>query len=34
VISAVGYYWSFFFCSVLLVSSLVLVVLDQSSKRD
>jgi predicted MFS family arabinose efflux permease len=28
VISAVGYYWSFFICSVLLASSLVLVFLD------
>ena len=34
VISAVGYYWSFAFCSVLLASALVLVVLDQPSKRD
>jgi predicted MFS family arabinose efflux permease len=34
VISAVGYYWSFFICSVLLASSLVLVVLDQPSNRD
>jgi predicted MFS family arabinose efflux permease len=34
VISAVGFYWSFFICSVLLASSLVLVVLDQPSTRD
>jgi predicted MFS family arabinose efflux permease len=34
VISAVGFYWSFFICSALLASSLVLVVLDQPSTRD
>jgi predicted MFS family arabinose efflux permease len=34
VISALGYYWSFFICSALLASALVLVVLDQPSARD
>jgi len=34
VISAVGYYWSFFLCSALLASALLLVVLDQPSERD
>jgi len=34
VISAVGYYWSFFLCSALLASALVLVVLDQPPTRD
>ena len=33
VISALGFYWSFFICSALLASALVLVVLDQSSTR-
>jgi predicted MFS family arabinose efflux permease len=34
VISAVGYYWSFFLCSALLALALVLVVLDQPPTRD
>jgi predicted MFS family arabinose efflux permease len=34
VISAVGFSWSFFVCSALLASALVLVVLDQPSRRD
>ena len=34
VISAFGYYWSFFLCSALLASALVLVVLDQPSAQD
>ncbi len=33
VISAVGFYWSFFLCSALLVSALVLAVLDQLPTR-
>ena len=33
-ISALGFYWSFFLCSALLASALVLVVLDQPPTRD
>jgi predicted MFS family arabinose efflux permease len=34
VISALGFYWSFFICSALLASALVLVVLDQPSTQN
>jgi hypothetical protein len=31
VISAIGFFWSFFICSVVVVSALLLVILDYSS---
>jgi hypothetical protein len=34
VISAVGFSWSFFICSALVASALLLVILDYSSTQD